>query len=205
MGKRPRIKRPVLGSESNIAQEGAKDNVNSTDLSTTKVGGSGIVNDPMEFKENKASKNARLSETINHRIILDLWHEKHYVLRNVEREGIEPDAVRQLVSWSMKHLLYYSAFTKEFNFLNHNNPNGRGIYNSILLQDTYSGGTILNVPIEVHFIDFFRYEITVFTAMRVHDFDIYDGQYVLEMKGEFESELTRMVKKQRIHIGECIT
>ena len=85
------------------------------------------IADPMEFKKNKSSDKARSVTSINERITIDLWFDKHYIDRhqhgddNGKRDGIDSESVKEIVLRSVKHLLVYSACLPNFTFLNHEN------------------------------------------------------------------------------------
>lgn len=196
---RPRIKRPTIGKGTDS---------NSKDMSK---GDNGLVEDKLAYVKNKATKNGRKINSIDQRIIFDLWHEGHYVTRytvgddNGKREGIEPEVTTKLVLLALKHILYHSAKTKDFAFLNHDNPNVDGKYIRIVLQDSYSGDVTVNIPVEIHFIDFFKYEITVFSGLRIEGFKLGDGQYAVEMKGEYESVLKKSIRGVVNEISYCVT
>lgn len=166
MGKRPRIKRDM---------------------------GELVGRDELSFEKNVGTERARLAVTINYRLSFELWHHKHYWDRvqigddNGRREGIEPEAVRSLVSSSLSHLIYYACRVKTFSFLNVNSLS----LVMIVLRDCYSQEKILNVPINVHFSAPDRFEITVMTAMRADDFYLRAGQYLLDFDSETSSTLKR--------------
>ena len=158
------------------------------------------IPDPMEFTKNKSSDHARSVTTINERITIDLWFDKHYVDRhqhgdiNGKREGIDIEIVKNLVLNSVKHLLFYSSCIKNFTFLNHNGNlvvGGRAI-RIICQQD--SGGDMLNAVIEVHYKSLSEYEITVITAMSNNNFKLSDGQYAIEIIDLDSSVLKLMIK-----------
>lgn len=78
--------------------------------------------DPLEFKKNKSSDNAREVTNINERITINLWFDKHYGDRhqhdddNGKRDGIDHESVKTLVLQSVKHLLVYGACLPNFIF-----------------------------------------------------------------------------------------
>lgn len=159
-----------------------------------------IEADPLEFKENKSSKNARQLHTHVENIQIDVWFDKHYYTReqhgdeNGKRHDIELAHVTRLLQLAMKHLIYYSLRLPNFTFLNFAGQAQRS--NRILLQERFSTGETLNVAVEYHYVDFNKYELTVKTAMRVDDFRVSDGQYVLEVYNETSSELKRFEGKK---------
>lgn len=155
------------------------------------------VVDPLEFKKNKSSDKARRITTINEEITFDLWFDKHYIDRATlgddsgKREGIDKKTVEILALQSVKHLLFYAAYIKNFTFIS--NPKEARIHRIICQQDTPEG--MVNVVIEVHYHTVRHYEITVITAMRNDSFAIGDGQYAVEMIDDDNSILKRMSKK----------
>lgn len=164
-----------------------------------RMAGAIIPKNDEAFIENKASKNCRKAEEINYKIVLDIWHEKHYHGRHqsgeddgTKRDGIEPEKVRNAILQGLRHLIYYASTNKEFAFLN-DVPEGKR-NSRVVIKDMYNYENILNVAVEIHFCDFHRYEITVWTAMMVDKFKIEDGQYILSLTGEYESKLERLIK-----------
>jgi len=156
--------------------------------------------DPLQFTKNKASNHARIETTINEKISIDLWFDKHYVDRhqhgddNGKRDGIDKENVKKLALESLKHLLFYSAYIKNFTFLNHNySGNNSGNSLRIVCQKEIDG-ELLNAVIEVHFKLLNEFEITVKTAMRNNDFKLSEGQYAIEIFEEDSSVLKQMVK-----------
>jgi hypothetical protein len=149
--------------------------------------GASIVDDPLEFKQNKSSIKAKKIFTEVERITIELWFDKHYHDRNQhgdefgKRDGIDNETVENLVKRSIKHLLLYSNLVKGFNFLNRSQPQERPL--RIVLQEETEYG-LLNVVIEAHFLDINRYEITVKTAMCKDDYILSDNQYSIQLDGD---------------------
>lgn len=140
------------------------------------------VLDPLEFKANCASENARLLYRYNE-FEIELWIDKHYHIRRSvgddsgKRDNIEEKEVKDLIIQSFKYLIdFYLRFPK-FTFINFFEK-GKINRKRLVLQD-YKIDGILNVVIEIHFLDVSKYEITVVTAMSISDFKIADGQFVL--------------------------
>jgi hypothetical protein len=152
--------------------------------------------DEMEYKENKCSSKARQIRTTKEGLNINIWFDKHYLDRyqhgdnNGKRDGIDQDIVLSLVIQVIKHLLFYSAVVKNFTFLNHNYQYSTGRAIRIVCQKI-ANGSLLNVPIEVHFISIDEYEITVITAMSKDDFTLSDGQYAIEILGKNNSILKK--------------
>lgn len=144
------------------------------------------VADPLEYKQNKCTPNARIITTIDEKITINLWYDKHYVNREQhgeddgeKREGIEAETVEKLVLASIRHLMYYSSCVKGFSFLNHDDP-PKGRENRVVIQ-TNSSIETLNVIIQAHHIDLNEYEVTVKTAKMQNDWRLSVGQYALEL------------------------
>ncbi len=144
----------------------------------------GAIDDPLEFRANKSSLNARLLRKHTHTFTHEFWIDKHYQNRHQfgnddgeKREGIEPAVVEDLVKRAFIFLMCFSGLVKGFHFINHEaKPPVR-----ILLQENNAEGT-LNVPIEAHFLETGKIEITVKTAMQTDNFLMQAGQYVVEIQ-----------------------
>lgn len=158
--------------------------------------------DPLEYSKNKATENGRKSEVLVNNLICDLWHDQHYVVRysagdeSGPRLGIEPNIVHEFIDKCFKHLMYYSSTVRNFAFVNDNGSDKR-----VVLMDM-SKNPNLNVAIEVHFIGFLKYEVTVITAMCKNGFIAHDGQYILEYTGEEESVLRWKLRGRIELLGE---
>lgn len=175
-----------------------------------KIAGASKIEDEfeLEYKPNKCTQRGRHIEDIRQSLIINFWHHEHYIDRyskgendGTPRRGIEPDKIRDLVILSMRHLLYYSAVVPDFAFVNEGGNkyvSDDNRYRVIIQRD--DDGVMLNVPIEVHFDDFFKYEVTVTTAMKENGFRIKDGQYILELLGEYDSILKKLVKNRVIEL-----
>jgi len=175
-----------------------------------KMKGAVTVEDSLEYKSNKCTQQAREIEAIACRIVNSLWYDKHYINRNSvgeddgsPREGIDPEGVRNLVAQVFNHLLFYSTILDKFQFVNHE-LNGKKA-RRILIQDSYSCNPTLNVIIETHFVDFNKYETTVVTAMAKEDFVPFDGQYILEVTGDYASVLKLYANKTYRILSSCQT
>lgn len=141
------------------------------------------INDPLDFRPNRCSPNARQVFSIvddNHWII---WIDKHYLLRhqfgdeNGKREGIDPEVVNQLVKKSTKYLFAFASIVKSFSFINHGSPDPST--RVVLQQRTVTG--MLNVVVEAHFETVGKCEITIKTALVTEDFRLTMGQYAVEI------------------------
>ena len=146
-----------------------------------------LVIDPFEWRANKCTPRARQHDDLKEVITINFWFDQHYFIRNQhgdilgKRIGIDINHVKDMVSRSLKHLLFYSANLEKFTFLNLNPPPMRA--HRIVIKEDINGG-MLNAVIEVHYINVHTYEITVKTAMVVDNFDVADNQYCLEMQGD---------------------
>jgi hypothetical protein len=162
------------------------------------------VEDNLEFKANKCTKQARYIVDTSEMITLEIWFDKHYFTRKQHgdddglRVGIDEDEVKNLIVKSLKYMLFYSSRVSGFTFLNHESP----VPIRIVLQDS-SNGITPNVPIEVHLINFLKYEVTVNTALRVNEFKIADGQYAIEILDENCSVLKKFVRGKIEEIFNC--
>lgn len=156
-----------------------------------------VTVDSLEFTANKCTPNARIVRTVDEQIAIELWYDKHYLDRQQHgdesgrRIGIDTQVVEDLVTRSIKHLLFYGAYIKNFCFLNHGQPIGGGRAIRIVCQQETENG-LLNVVIEAHFKALNLYEVTVKTAMCIEDFAISDGQYAIELFSDMSSTLKFM-------------
>jgi hypothetical protein len=170
-----------------------------------KTRGTSIVKDELVFVKNKSSDKARQIEIFEENIELDIWYDKHYLDRlqhgddNGKREGIDSETVKRSIRNSLKHLLFYGARIKGYNFLNHEND----LPLKILIQDSYSQEMTLNIALEIHFVNFNFYEITVKTAMCTNEFKIGVGQYVVELIDDNNSVLKKKEQNNIIEIHSC--
>jgi len=175
---------------------------------TEKMLGAKVVVDELAFVKNKCSDVARHIEDIPNLIKISLWHDKHYVDRVLHgdesgpRDGIDYETIKKVVSQSLNHLLFYSSKLDNFKFLNDIQPGFKPI--RFLLQQP-SLETTLNIVVEIHFINFNKYEVTVVTAMSTDTFKVSDGQYILEMPEKDFSILKRYTRGNITTISECQT
>lgn len=167
-----------------------------------------LVEDTLKYNANKSTERARFIIRVPNPIQLSLWYDKHYVDRsqlgdeNGLRKGIDSDTVQTLITDCFHHLFYYSSTRKDFKFLNHEEDN-RAL--RIVLQKSNPSEPTLNVSVEVHFVDFDHYEITVITAMCTDSFHLFDGQYVLEFLEKDSSVLKRFTRNTIVEITSCQT
>lgn len=170
MGKRPRINQTDIGIQ---------------------------VIDELAYIKNKGSDFARKVFSNSEIIEFDIWFDKHYFIReqhgddNGKREGIDKNAVQNLITLAAKHLLYYSIKIKGFGFVNFNFENRAERLALALLEEDKEP---LNVIAEYHYLNLNKYEVTVKTAIRKQNFHFSDGQYQVEISQEGSS---RLFKKER--------
>lgn len=153
--------------------------------------------------ENCTSKKVRHHTTFSENFQIEFWYDKHYWDRlhlgddEGERAGIEFENVEPLVIKSFKHLLYYALKHKELLFVNHPPPKTRNI--RVVLRQTFTDKTTLNIVVEYHFVSLNKFEVTIVTAMSIEEFQLGDNQYAIEFN-ETESTLYRLVNKQVIKV-----
>jgi hypothetical protein len=161
-------------------------------ISSTSI--TAIADAHASFIKNLSSNEARQMSEVQYNIALSVWIDKHYLTRNDEREGIQPDVVDGLVKRSIPYLVAFSNIIKGFSFVNYNKKLGQPRVRVVLAEST--DGITLNVPIEVHYIGINKLEITVITAMREKDFYIADGQHFIEFKSQ-SCQLGKLHNKQK--------
>jgi len=162
-----------------------------------------VIIDVDAWLENCASKKVRHHTTFAENFQIEFWYDKHYWDRlhqgddDGDRVGIEFEHVEPLVVKSFKHLIYYSLKHKELLFVNHPPPRTRNI--RVVLRQTFTDKTILNIAVEYHFVSLNKFEVTIVTAMSIEGFQLGDNQYALEFN-ETESTLYRLVNKQVVTV-----
>ena len=184
MGKRPRIKKSeeLIDSSSEIIHIPAN-----------------------SFTQNCASKNAKNIYTYND-FTIEIWVDEHYEIRatkgdeNGLREGIDQKTVINLVTESVKYIFHFYMITRLpnlINFFNKENPTKH----RIVIRDFRGTEEPLNIVIEVHFLDYSKYEITIITAMKGKKFSMYDGQLFMSITDE-TINLNRLVKQNITSISK---
>lgn len=162
-----------------------------------------VIIDVDAWLENCASKKVRHHTTFAENFQIEFWYDKHYWDRlhqgddDGDRVGIEFKNVEPLVVKSFKHLMYYSLKHKELLFVNHPPPRTRNI--RVVLRQTFTDKTILNIAVEYHFVSLNKFEVTIVTAMSIEGFQLGDNQYAIEFN-ETESTLYRLVNKQVVTV-----
>ena len=145
-----------------------------------------VVIDPEAYRFNSCSKNAKPEKIFGHKIYTDVWTEKHYNIRlfqgeddGQKRDGIDLDLVLNLISETFPHVLVYALKVgKIVNFP----PFVANQSTRIVLQNLVDAGHhFLNVAVEYHYLDMDTYEVTVWTAMNEKNFNIREGQYVVQL------------------------
>jgi hypothetical protein len=138
--------------------------------------------DPLEFKRNKCTENARFSSCAINSIEVEIHVDKHLHIRqqqgdeNGKRHGIEPEIVEGLVKKSLKFLINFSSMVAGFKFLNYEGQSEKP--SRVVLMEEINGN-ILNVIVQVHFLGIDKFEVTIITAMVVDGFRVESGQYVV--------------------------
>ncbi len=146
----------------------------------------GKINDIEAYIENSCSKFAKQIVTHTHKTVVELWVDKHYMLRvqfgddNGQREGIALALVQELIENSFKHLVYYALKHKDFVFLNYPPPKSRNL--RMVLMQKYPDKATLNVVVEYHFISLVCVEVTIKTAMTHSHFGLSDGQFAIAIQ-----------------------
>lgn len=162
-----------------------------------------IVIDELAYSQNKGSLNARKIVDKSEQVHIEIWYDKHYVGRaqlgdeNGKRVGIEEAKIQELVSKSIKHLIYYSFQVKNFIFVSQLKHNTHSL--RVVIQQSTNDGT-LNIVLGFCHIDANRYEVTVYTAMVVDDFRIGDGQYVVTLENNDGSSLSKMDNRRLVEL-----
>lgn len=177
MGKRPRIKT----SENLINKK--------TEVSSIPTN---------SFTQNCASKNAKIIHTYND-FSIEVWIDKHYEIRSTKgdenglRAGIEQRTVINLVIESVKYIFHFYMITRLPNLINFFNKE-KPTKHRLVIRDFCGIEEPLNIVIEIHFLDYSKYEITVITAMKCKDFMMSDGQIFMSLT-DTTINLNRLVKK----------
>lgn len=155
-----------------------------------------------EFKPNTASKNAKLIHKFND-FEFEIWIDKHYEDRvnygdqNGIREGIEQEKIQALIIESVKYIFHFylsNRISNFINFPNKSNPKSK-TNNRVVIKDFRKTEVPLNFVIEIHFLEYGKYEITTITAMKTTDFFLTDGQYCISFT-DSSINLNRLVVKQ---------
>jgi hypothetical protein len=149
------------------------------------------------YSKNKCSHNATKVADLKHEYLSDLWADQHYHIRLTEgdenglRDGIEFEHVKRLIEGTFHHFISYAIrYGDMINFSQNGNNNKRVVLKNIDDEEEH-----LSVAIEYHFINVNSFEITIFTAMKVKDFFIREGQYVIEMHHN-KTKLYRLIQKE---------
>lgn len=117
------------------------------------------------------------------------------------REDIEIDVVENLLRKALSHLIFYSLKHKTFKFISYPPPKQKPM--SVVLKEIFSDNITLNVVAEFHGLEIGQYEVTVRTAMRKDNYEIFDGDHEILFDGESsmlnfkaENKLTNIDKIQ---------
>lgn len=156
------------------------------------------------FEENCASPNAKFIYKYKD-FEIEIWIDKHYEKRllhgdeNGVRLGIEEDIIKNLIIESVKYIFHFYIRHRisYINFFNRDKPTK----NRIVLKDYRNEEEPLNVVVEIHFLDYSKYEITTITAMKCTDFHISDGQYNITISND-SVKLNRLQNKVLCNIDK---
>lgn len=168
MGKRPRIKKST-------------ENIGSTQVLIA----DGQTN---HFSQNCATPNGKLIHKYND-FEIEIWIDQHYEKRATIgddsglRLGIEKEKVTSLIIDCVKYIFHFYMTLRlnhVINFFDKDNPTK----DRIILKDFRGSEEALNVAVEIHFLDYSKYEITIITAMKGNDFKMFDGQYNISITDE---------------------
>jgi|GEM_PF-1072064 len=150
------------------------------------------IEDSLDLIENKSKRKSRHIKILIEEVSTVFCLAEHYLERhlfgdvNGPRKGIDPTQVERLVNESVKHLIFYACHAKLFSFLNMDPLNGQA---QRLVLRKEIGEETLNVVIEVHFLNLTKYELTVITAMCHPKFEVFDGQYAIQIEEDDTSTL----------------
>ena len=160
-----------------------------------------VIVDPDAFIRNKVTERARRVKSVHEPMLCEIWHDKHYCDRyqhgddNGKREGIDPEAVHELLQDAIPYLMLCSATHAGFRFLNHDGSPDETV-KTVLQRPTAAG--MLNVVIWSHMIDPTFFEITIKTAMVVENFRMDFGQYAVEISDN-DVILKKMLERRVLH------
>ena len=163
------------------------------------------IENEAEYKRNIGSVKAKRIKIGLPSVVFDLWVDKHYCDRslfgdeNGSRSGIEPKVVEELVTESLKYLVTYGSLLESFSFLN-NGLSGERFKRIVLQRENETGK--LSVVIEIHLVNESTFEVTVKTAMKVDDFRIGDGQYIIAIIDD-KSILRKMRDGRMVNVCNC--
>lgn len=161
-----------------------------------------------EFTNNAASENAKLIHIYND-FQFEIWIDKHYEDRvnygdeNGQREGIEQEIVLPLIIESIKYIFHFflaNRITTFINFPDKKNPKNKTKHR-IVIKDYRKSEIPLNTVVEVHFINYGKFQITTITAMQTDDFLMTDGQYCVSFTDN-SINLNRMILKKMSSIDK---
>ncbi|MBB5436927.1 hypothetical protein HDC92_000591 [Pedobacter sp. AK017] len=161
-----------------------------------------VIVDELAYSENKGSKKARKVTEKSEQVHIEIWYDKHYVNRvqfgdeDGKRSGIDESDIKDLVSNSICHLIYYAFQIKNFSFVNSKKLSTHST--RVVLQKEAAEG-LLNVAVGFYHIVDNKYEVTVFTAMVSDAFRISDGQYTILIDGA-NSALFKMDNRKLVEM-----
>lgn len=158
-----------------------------------------------DFISNCASENAKFIYVYKD-FEIEIWIDKHYEKRLLQgdesgkRLGIEKEAVKDLIIFSVKYIFHFYILNRMSNFINFFSKE-KPTKSRIVLSDYRAMEAPLNVVIEIHFLDYSKYEITTITAMKCTDFKLSDGQYCISITNQhvnlnrFQNKNLQMIDK----------
>ena len=160
------------------------------------------------FELNCASKNAKFIYVFKD-FEIEIWIDKHYENRvfkgdeSGERLGIEEETVKNIIIDSVKYIFHFYILHRISNFINFFNKEKPTKYR-VVLKDYRNTQIPVNIVIEIHFLDYSKYEITTITAMKCVDFLLSDGQYVISVTNNYVN-FHRFQNKSLINIDKILT
>jgi hypothetical protein len=162
--------------------------------------------DPEEYVANCSSQKAKKIGEISESLIIHFFIGEHYKNRKQhgeddgkKRPDIEIEDVENLLRKALSHLIFYSLKHKTFKFISYPPPKQKPL--SVVLKEKFNDNTILNVVAEFHGLDIGKYEVTVRTAMRKDNYEIFDGDHEILFDGE-SSELNFKVENKLTNIDK---
>ena len=157
-----------------------------------------------EFSQNCASHNAKFVYKYKD-FEIEIWIDKHYQDRVDygddigKRHGIDENIVIKLIVESFKYIFHFYSRHRTINFINFFEKGKVTDYRIVLKK--YIDEQPLNVAIEIHFLDYSKYEVTIKTAMVIDDFRLSDGQYSISVTND-KVLLNRFVNKEIYRIDQ---
>lgn len=162
--------------------------------------------DPEEYIINCSSQKAKKICEISENLTIHFFIGEHYRNRKQhgeddgrERPNIEIEVIENLLRKALSHLIFYSLKHKTFKFISYPPPKQKPM--SVVLKEIFKDNMTLNVIAEFHGLDISQYEVTVRTAMRKDNYEIFDGDHEIVFYGE-SSELNFKVENKLANIDK---